>query len=158
MEIPVLDPWHLIVLDFDGTLFPSRFFTTKEESDPVLVSAINKLCEHYDFRIILSATAKEQGLDKCKEYLRQAGVNPEYLHQEWCIPTVVLSSRWQNIEYWYNIHKSRIGSLLIFDDDYCSPNSPLRRYWYTCDSESGLPRYALVELYSNFNMIMEQNK
>ena len=77
---------NVIVLDFNGALFPKRFVFAKPDSDPVLVNIIKVLCEQYNFRIVISSLMSEQGIyvrrkespeyERCEEYT-------EFRHGEW---------------------------------------------------------------------------
>lgn len=148
---------NVIVLDFNGALFPKRFVFAKPDSDPVLVNIIKVLCEQYNFRIVISSLMSEQGIDKCKEELERAGVSSSYLLMPtWSILDIGLTTgeRHSQIERWYNKHKDGVDKIIIFDDEYCPMLSPISEYWYRCDEETGINIYLLHELCGRYPEIL----
>lgn len=150
------DKFNALVLDFDGTLFPKRFVFAKPTSDPVLVNIVNILCTQYNFRIVISSLMSEQGIDKCKETLIEAGINPDLLMPvNWTTLSVGITTgdRPRQVAQWYKQHKHEIGDIVIFDDIRCSMVSPVHDFWYECDADSGITWYSLHRLCAEYDII-----
>jgi hypothetical protein len=159
--IPPKTKYNALVLDFDGALFPRRFFLTPTGADPVLVQVINTLCQHYDFRIVISAGMQEQGIDKCKEELSKAGISADYvMPNNWSTLSVGfhIRDRYKQVERWYDQYKDSIGRMLIFDDEHCPFQSPIAAYWMRCDEEHGLRLFDLTTLYGEYSKLMEHKE
>lgn len=140
---------NVIVLDFDGTLFPRRFFDTGSGADPVLANIIKRLCLEQDFKLVLSASLQSDE-EKAKETLIEAGLNPSWLWDvSWRTRDVELFTvyRHQQIEVWYEYHKHLLDEVIVLDDDHCPLTSPISEFWYKCDSENGLTFANLINLY-----------
>ena len=153
--------YNALVLDFDGTLFPRRFFLTPIGADPVLVHIINCLCSEHNFRIVISAGLQEEGLNKCKETLERAGISADFVMPNiWSTLSVGfhLGDRYRQVERWYKQYENSVGTLLAFDDEYCPLQSPIHDNWMLCDGESGLRLSELQRLYSNYPTLTQHKE
>lgn len=140
---------NVIVLDYDGTLFPKRFFGTESGADPVLVTIIRKLCSEQNFKLVIAAVLQKDE-EECRKTLIQAGLNPLWLWNiSWRTLDVgfLTGDRYRQIERWYEHYKHLLNKVIIFDDEYCPMTSPISEFWYKCDDENGLTFANLIHLY-----------
>lgn len=156
-----LPKYNALVLDFDGTLFPRRFIFTATGADPVLVHAVNVLCKEYNFRIVISAGMQEEGLNKCKDILEHAGIDPGYIMPNiWATLTVGfhLGDRYRQVERWYAQYKDTVGTMLAFDDEYCPLQSEIYENWMLCDAEYGLRFSEVTRLYGSYPKLLQHKE
>lgn len=148
---------NLIVLDFNGTLFPDRFIITETGADPVLVTLINRLCERENFKIVISSQQQAFGEAACAKELAKAGISPSYLADDGLWRTLsagfAAGDRYRQIERWYQQHKDSIKNLIIFDDDRCSMVSELMAFWFRCDEQNGISRVEVLDLCAQYPSI-----
>lgn len=149
--------YNALVLDFDGALFPKRFFITNSGADPVLTRIVNVLCREYNFRIVISAMMQEQGIEACKKELSRAGIDYSFMMPiNWATLSVGFhgGERHQQIERWYKQHKNDIQDILIFDDMFCPFQSPINEFWRRCDEDTGLSFSEIQSLYSKYPKLL----
>lgn len=144
-------PPKLIFLDFDGALFPTRFFITKQTSDPVLVEIINQLCENKGFKIVIISLAAQQGLEYCIDQLESAGIDKKHLFEQWALPRAGKNRSDSIAMFVKNLEITESRDFIIFDDQPCESRLVVHS-WYRCDEESGLYRHDVMDLYGTYEL------
>lgn len=150
----------LLVLDFDGTLFPNRFRDLPNNgADPVLVHFLNKASE-FGYRIVISSLAAANGREFCQDELNKAGViTPLADDDYWSIishPKVNKSlPRPQLIEEFLTLAcrldlDDEDTEVLIFEDSF-SPTVALGPYWIDSDENDGIGIHYVNYLRGHFS-------
>lgn len=130
----------ILFLDIDGPMIPVRAYFLPNQTplvsvfDPCATSMLLRLLEDSGAKIVISSTWGHKGKERCEALLRDNGIDPSYLHDDWVTPRKMSSARFHEIGWWLMKHPEVTHYVAIDDEDLpvdWIPNAVL------CDAAEG---------------------
>jgi len=113
----------ILFLDFDGPMIPRRAYFLPNQTyvasvfDPCAVAMINNLIKETNTKLVISSAWATKGKQLVEITLKENGIDPCHLHDDWATPRKLSSHRATEIEWWLKKHPE-VSIWAAIDDQY----------------------------------------
>ncbi len=147
---------NILFLDFDGVInIPVKFSDDLSDEDLInlykfankkCMDNLNKLCKMFDFKIVISSSWRISGMDYCKKYLLDSGLDES-------IEIIGMTKNEEIVKRYYEIYDylikfNNFTNFLILDDIYMES---LSSYAILTQFEKGFDEEMLKKAIELFN-------
>lgn len=160
-----------LFLDVDGVLNDSFWLSRRnrtpgdtetwhaEQFDPEAVERLNKIIDHFGFKVVLSSTWRMDGLDNVQRWMDSRGFRHRLLDRT----PILHVHRGLEIQNWMDEHKVEATQIIILDDDHDMAHLMWRlvstRFHHEQHPVKGLIRGGLLDMhFSEIEELLERGQ